>query len=137
MKLYPFIDNWIYAFEFTNESKSSVVFHCDKNVNKWGLFWKDVAGGKAIIIPHLAMDSYVHFIIGPSSLELHGIDNETLVLVVEERLPKDKRSITYGLILDLNKLSLELYGSFIEKGYMFFPEYKALWTPQHIQEQWN
>ena len=83
------------------------------------------------------MDGRVYSTIGLNAFELHGIDNETIVLVVEERLPKSERSITYGLILDLNKLSLELCGSLIEKGYMFFPEDRALWTPQYIKEHWD
>ena len=85
-----------------------------------------MAGGKAIIVPHLAIDSRVHSTIGMSAFELHSIDNETIVLIVEERLPKFNCSITYRLILDLIKLSLELCASLIEKGYMFFPEDRAL-----------
>ena len=81
------------------------------------------------------MDSRVHSLIGLSALEHQGIDNETVVLVVEERLPKSDRSITYGLILDLAKLNLELCASLSEKGYLLFPEDRALWTPKHIQEQ--
>ena len=56
---------------------------------------------------------------------------------MEERLPKSKCSITYGLILDLNKLSLELYESLTAKGYMFFLKDMALWSPQYFQEQWD
>ena len=96
-----------------------------------------MARGKAIIIPLLSMDAHVHFLIGLSALKLQGIDNETLVLIVEERLPKSDRSITYGLILDHGKLSLELCASLTKKGYMSFLEDRALWTPKHIQEQWN
>ena len=91
-----------------------------------------MAGGKAINIPHLAMDSRVHFTIRFSALELHSIDNKTVVVVVDERLPKSDHSITYGLILDLSKLSLELCASLTKKGYMFFPKDRALWTPKHI-----
>ena len=83
------------------------------------------------------MENRVHSLIGLSALELQGIDNETIVLVVEERLPKLDRSITYGLILDLAKLSLDLCSSLTEKGYLFFPEDKVLWTSKHIQEHWN
>ena len=85
-----------------------------------------MARGKAIILPHLAMGSHVHSTIGLSAFELHGIDNKVVVLVVEERLPKSDRSITYGLILDLNKLSLELCASLTKKGYLFFQEDRAL-----------
>ena len=134
MKLYPFIDYKIHAFVYTGESKPSVVFRCDKNVNKWGVSWKDVAGGKATILPHLAMDSRVHSTIGLNTLELHFIDNEIVVLIMKERLLKSNHSITYGLILDLSKLSLELYASLSDKGYMYFPEVRALWTPKHIRE---
>ena len=88
-----------------------------------------MAGGKAIIVPHLFMENRVHSTIGLNALELHDIDNKTVLLIVEERLPKSERSITYGLILDLSKLSLELCGSLIEKRYMFFLEDRALWTP--------
>ena len=79
-----------------------------------------MVGSKAIIVRHLAFGSRIHASIGLTALELHGIDNEIVVLVVKERLPKSERSITYGLILDLSKLTLELYRSLIEKGYMFF-----------------
>ena len=85
--------------------------------------------GKAIIVPHLAMDIRVHSTIGLSALELHGINNETIVFVMKERLPKSKHSITYGLILDLSKLSLELCRSLTKKGYIFFPKDRAGWTP--------
>ena len=95
-----------------------------------------MARGKAIILPLLSMENRVHSLIGLSALELQGIDNETIVLVVE-RLPKLDQSITYGLILDLAKLSLELCASLTEKGYLFFLEDRALWTPKHIQEQWD
>lgn len=74
---------------------------------------------------------------GLSVVELQGIDNETAVLVVEERLPKSARCITYGLILDLSKLSLEECQTLTAKGYMFFPEDRTLWTPRHLQEQWD
>ena len=96
-----------------------------------------MARGKAKILPMLSMDSRVQSLIGLSALELQGIHNETVVLVVEKRLPKSDRSITYGSILDLVKLSLDLYASLTEKGYLFFPEDRALWTPKHIQEQWD
>ena len=79
----------------------------------------------------------MHSLIGLSALELQGIDNETVVLVVEERLPQSDRSITYGLILDLAKLRMDLCASLTEKGLLFFPEDRALWTPKHIQEQWD
>ena len=87
MKLYPFIDSWIHSFVYIGESKPSAI-HCDKKVNKWGLGWKDVARRKAIILPLLSMDSCVHSLIGLSAFVLQGIDNETIVLVMEERLPK-------------------------------------------------
>ena len=70
--------------------------------------------------PSPRIDSHMYSTIGLSALELHNINNKTIVLVVEERLPKSDHSITYGLILDLSKLSLELCASLIEKGYMFF-----------------
>ena len=82
-------------------------------------------------------DSHVHSIIGLSALELQGIDNETVVLVVEERLPKLDRSIKYGLILNLAKLGMDLCASLTEKGLLYFPEDRALSTPKHIQEQWD
>ena len=122
---------------YTGESKPSVVFLCNKNVRKWGLAWKDVAGSLAIIIPLLTMDTRIHSTIGLSTFELHGINNKTVVLAVEERLPKSDRSITYRLILDLSKISLELCTSRTKKGYLFFPEDRALWTPKDIQEQWD
>ena len=119
MKLYLFIDNWIHSFIYTGESKPGAVFWCDKKVSKWGLGWKDVAGGNAIILLMLGNESSVHSLIGLSTLELQGIDNKTIVLVVEERLPKLDWSITYGLILDLAKLRMDLYASLTKKGYLF------------------
>ena len=116
VKLYPFIDSWIHSFVYTGESKPCAIFWCDKKVTKWGLGWKDVAGGQAIILPMVSNDSRMHSIIGLSALELQGIDNKTIVLVVEERLPKLDRSITYGLILDLAKLKMDLCASLTKKG---------------------
>ena len=96
VKLLPFIDSWIHGFTFTGESKPGAVFRCDQNTTKWGLGWKDVDGRRAIILPILANASRVHSTIGLSAIKLQGIDNETVVLVVEEKLPKSDRSITYG-----------------------------------------
>ena len=96
-----------------------------------------MAGGKAIVHLMLSNESRVHSIIGLSALELQGIDNETVVLVVEERLSKSDRSITYGLILDLAKLRMDVCATLTEKGLLFFLENRALWTPKHIQGQWD
>ena len=96
-----------------------------------------MAGGRAIIMPMLGNDSRVHSTIGLSAVELQGIDNETVVLIVEEKLSKSDRSITYGLILDLAKLRMSMCLTCTEKGLLYFPEDRAQWTPKHIQEQWN
>ena len=137
MKLYPFIDSWIHSFTFTGESKPGAVFRCDQNITKWGLGWKDVAGRQAIIMLMLGNDTCVHSTIGLSTLKLQGIDNEMVVLVVEEKLSKSDRFITYGLILDLDKLRMSMYLTLTKKGLLYFPEDRALWTPKHIQEQWD
>ena len=100
-------------------------------MTKWELGWKDVAGGRAIIMPMLGNDSPVHSTIGLSAVELQGIDNETVVLFVE-KLPKSDRSITYGLILDLAKLRMSMCLTLTKKGLLYFPEDRAQWTPKHI-----
>ena len=87
-------------------------------------------------MPMLGNDSCVHSTIGLSTVELQGIDNET-VLVVEEKLLKSDRSITYGLILDLAKLRMSMCLTLTEKGLLYFPEDRAQWTSKHIQEQWD
>ena len=79
----------------------------------------------------------MHSTIGLSAVELQGIDNDTVVLVVEEKLPKSDKSITYGLILDLAKLRMSMCLTLTEKGLLYFPEDRAQWTPKHIQEQWD
>ena len=91
-----------------------------------------MAGGQAIVQPMLGNDTRVHSTIGLSALELQNIDKETVVLVVEEKLPKLDRSNTYGLILDLAKLRMSMCLTFTEKGLLYFPEDRALWTPKHI-----
>ena len=96
-----------------------------------------MAGGRAIIMPMLKNDNCVHSTIGLSAVELQGIDNETVVLVVEEKLPKSDRSITYGLILDLAKLRMSMCLTLTEKGLLYFLEDRAQWTSKHIQEQWD
>ena len=88
-------------------------------------------------MPMLGNDTRVHSTIGLSAVELQGIDNETIVLVVEEKLPKSDRSITYGLILDLAKLRMSMCLTLTEKGLLYFPEDRVQWTPKHIQEQWD
>ena len=93
-----------------------------------------MAGGQAIIMPMLGNDTCVHSTIGLSTVELQGIDNETVVLVVEEKLPKSDRSITYGLILDLAKLRMSMCLTLTEKGLLYFLEDRVQWTPKHIQE---
>ena len=80
-----------------------------------------MAGGQAIIMPIFRNDSRVHSTIGLSAIELQGIDNETIVLVVEEKLPKSDRSITYGLILDLAKLRMNMCLTLTDKGLLYFP----------------
>ena len=129
VKLLPFIDSWIHGFTFTGESKPCAIFRCDQKTTKWGLGWKNVAEGRAIIMPMLGNDSPVHSTIGLSAVELQGIDNETVVLVVEEKLPKSDKSITYGLILDLAKLKMNMCLTLTEKGLLYFPEDRAQWTP--------
>ena len=93
-----------------------------------------MAEGRAIIMPMLGNDTRVHSAIRLSAVELQGIDNETVVLVVEEKLPKSNNSITYGLILDLAKLTMNMCHTLTEKGLLYFPEDRAQWTPKHIQE---
>ena len=88
-------------------------------------------------MPMLGNDTRVHSAIGLSAVELQGIDNETVVLVVEEKLPKSNNSIIYGLILDLAKLTMNMCHTLTEKGLLYFPEDRAQWTPKHIQEQWD
>ena len=83
------------------------IFRCNTKVSKWGLSWKDLVGSKAIIVPHFFGDPQIHFTFGLSVVELEGLNNKTILVVVEERLPKYEHYITYGLILNLNKLSLE------------------------------
>ena len=93
-----------------------------------------MAGGQAIVQLMLGNDTRVHSTIGLSALKLQGIDNETVVLVMEEKLSKSDRSINYGLILDLAKLRMSMYLILTKKGLLYFPEDRALWTPKHIQE---
>ena len=93
-----------------------------------------MAGGQAIIMPMLGNDTRVYSTIGLSAVELQGIDNETVLLVVEEKLPKSDRSITYCLILDLVKLRMSMCLTLTEKELLYFPEDRAQWTPKHIQE---
>ena len=83
------------------------------------------------------MDSHVHSTIGFSIVELQSFDNKAILVVMEERLPKSKHCIMYGLILDLSKLSVKQYQSLTTIGYMFFLEDRMLWTLQHVQKQWD
>ena len=96
-----------------------------------------MAGGQAIVHPMLGNESRVHSIIGLSALKFQGIDNETVVLIVEKRLPKSDQSITYDLIFDLAKLRMNLCATLTEKGLLYFLEDRALWIPKHIQEEWD
>ena len=84
-----------------------------------------MAGGRAIIMPMLGNHTRVHSTIGLSVVELQGIDNKTIVLVMEEKLPKSDRSITYGLILDLTKFRMRMYLTLTEKGLLYFREVRA------------
>ena len=137
VKLNPFVDNWIQTFLFHGESKSSAKFGCDTKITKWKLSWKDVVGSKAIIVRYLFGGCRVHSTIGLSVVGLQGLDNETILVFVEERLSKSEHCIIYGLIFDLSKFSIKQCESLTTKRYIFFPKDTALWTPQHIQEQWD
>ena len=81
--------------------------------------------GGPLIMPMLKNDTRVHSTIGLSAVELQGIDNETVFFVVEEKLLKSDRSITYGLILDLAKLRMSMCLTLTEKGLLYFPEDRA------------
>ena len=76
-------------------------------------------------MPMLGNETRVHSTIGLSAIELQGIDNETVVLVMEEKLPKSDRSITYGLILNLAKLRMNMCLTLTEKGLLYLPEDRA------------
>ena len=80
-----------------------------------------MVGGQAIIMPMLGNDTRVHSIIGLSAIKLQGINNETVVLFAEEKLPKSDRSITYGLILDLAKLRMSMCLTLNREGIAVFP----------------
>ena len=83
-------------------------------------------------MPVLGNDTRVHSTIGLSAVELQGIDNEIVVLVMEEKLPKSDRSITYGLILNLAKLRMSMCLTLTKKGLLYFPKDRAQWTTKYI-----
>ena len=59
------------------------------------------------LIVKIILSHWVHSMVGFSAVELLRLNNEIVLIVLEERLPKSEHCITYGLVLDLSKLSLE------------------------------
>jgi hypothetical protein len=66
-----------------------------------------------------------------------GLDIETCLLVVAEIIPNSKEPLQYGLILDSNKINLDILKPLQDKGYMYFPDTGKQWIPKWIQTQWG
>ena len=75
--------------------------------------------------------------VGLNVLEMHGLDNSTALLVVQEKIPKSDDSITYGLILGYGILSPTLCKTILNKGMLNSKDESFFLTPDELKREWD
>jgi len=60
-----------------------------------------------------------------------------MLLVIEEKLAKSKRSRIYDCILDYDKMDLFLCYTCMEHGLLFYKNDILYWTPWQMKIQWD
>jgi hypothetical protein len=106
-------------------------------VTAWGITQKSVVGGPRIISPHFFNGLRAHPQKGLVVLAMLRLDVETCLVVVAETIPDSEEPLQYGLILESNRISLDILKLFQDEGYMYFPDTGKQWTPKWIQIQWG
>lgn len=93
----------------------------------------------AAILPMLVNGNMRHPETGLSILEMQGLDSNTALLVVEEKALKSEECITYGLILDYAKMSLDLCEIVTSKGCLMTKDSTAhpSWSPVDMKVHWQ
>jgi hypothetical protein len=113
------------------------VFRCHRKVTSWGITRKKGKNVKPIISPVLRFQNMKHPTAGLEVLEMSGIDRNTCLVVVEEKMKKPNPPRVYGLILDTKMISPEILQPLLEEGFMNVPEDGEDWSPVHLDEQWK
>jgi len=70
---------------------------------------------------------------GLNILEMHGLDEKNMLLVIKEKMAKSKHLRIYGCILDYNKMDLFLYCTCIECGLLFYKNNIPQWNLQQMK----
>jgi len=107
-KLVIFIDTWVHTLQYTSDHLLGAVFRCNLKVTAWRIEWKEGLDGNVLILPKLKYKEKVHLTVGLIVLEMQGLDNCNAFLVILEKVPKFDKSKKYRLILDYEKLSLDM-----------------------------
>ncbi len=106
MKLAPYCDGWVHTFRYVGKLHPAAVYRCLNKVTEWGVQWKQEADGRVRIVPKLMNDMKVHRDTGLEIQEMQGLDNDTVLLVIEEKVPGSGGTRIYGLILDYSTMEL-------------------------------
>ena len=137
MKLDPFCDGWAHRYAYKGDLSPGAIYHCNKNVTEWGIEWIEEEGGVSRVAPKLHKEDTSNQTHGLTIIEMQGLDENTVLLVIEEQVPKSKRSRIYGCILDYSKLNLELCKSCTRLGLLHSKKDSKRWTPKLMLEQLN
>ena len=141
MKLVAFYDGWIHHYVYKGDLSLGAVYRCQKHVIEWGIEWKE-EGGVARVAPKFCSQTSFHtptsnLTHGLTVIEMQGLDYNTVLLVIEEQVPKSERSKIYGCVFDYSKMSLALCKTCTELGLLLSKNDILRWTPAHLHEQWN
>lgn len=137
MKLYKYCDSWVHGFHYTGDNFPAAVFRCDRKVSAWGLEWMQQPEGTAIVCPKLSFKDKVNMTKGLAVLEVQGLDNSTVLVIVEETVPKGEETRTYGLILDYRTMDLVMCESITSQGMLDKPDGERFWTPVEMKNEWD
>ena len=79
----------------------------------------------------------VNPMVGLNVLEMQGLDNSTVLLVVQEKILKSDDSVTYGLILGYDILSPNLYETILNKGMLNSKGESLFFTLDEPKREWD
>jgi len=137
LRLALFCDSWLSKYTYVGNHHLGAVFRCKSNVTEWGIEWKEDNDGKVRILPNLVRGGSVHVKTGLDVLEMQGLDDATVLLVIEEKLRISKSVRVYGLILDYSSMKLALCKTCTEMGLLFCKDSVPKWTPRQLETQWD
>lgn len=137
IKLAPFVDGWVHRFTYVGDLSPGAVYRCQSNVTAWGIEWKKETDERIRVVPRLVSDKRVNVSTGLDVLEMQGLDDKSVLLVIEENIAKSERSNIYGIILDYSKMDLELCKTCVDNGFLHCKNNIPKWTPRQMKTQWD